>query len=89
MPPAYKWTGIGLLAGGGLTISQGLRLNEESCYQTSHDRDFCSALKAAWIGGGVALAAVGAILLVVGNNKREPVADIQFGPGTMRFRVRF
>ncbi len=90
IPPGYKWTGIVLLAAGGLTILSGIVAGDNTCSQGFSDLD-CGAFKAGWIGAGVAEAAAGAIVLGIGHKKREPMSatSLQFGPRSVRLRIRF
>jgi hypothetical protein len=92
IPPAYKWTGIGLLIWGGLTTVSGFVGAEEFCYDnySSFEED-CAAFKAGWIGAGVAITAAGAIVLGVGSAKRQPrpANALLIGANRVQWRVRF
>jgi len=88
MPPGFLWTGVGLLIGGAATIVTGLVSAEETCYDYYYDDYDCESFKASWIGTGVAIAAAGAIVLVVGTHNREPVA-MAIGPNSFRVRFKF
>ena len=89
IPPGYLWTGVGLMGAGGLTILSGLTIADEACEEDFSDLD-CGAFKAGWIGAGVAEAGVGALLIYLGNKKREPVTNsLQFGKRSVKWHVRF
>jgi hypothetical protein len=92
IPPGYKWTGIALLIWGGLTTATGFAAAEDVCYESfSSFEEDCKAFKAGWIGAGVAITAAGAIVLGVGNGKREPVPTnaLLIGANRVGWRVRF
>jgi hypothetical protein len=92
IPPGYKWTGIALLAWGGVTTLTGLVAAEDVCYDSfSSFEEDCKAFKAGWIGAGVAITAAGAIVLGVGNARREPVPanSLMLGKNRVIWRVRF
>jgi hypothetical protein len=92
IPPGYKWTGIALLIWGGLTTATGFVAAEDVCYDSfSSFEEDCQAFKAGWIGAGVAITAAGAIVLGVGNGRREPVPtnSLLLGVNRIAWRVRF
>jgi hypothetical protein len=79
MPPGLKWTGIGLLIAGGVTVLLGAAVkNDDSCgYRVSNDD--CNAIGNGFYVFGGALAGTGAALLGVANAKREKLPSITIG----------
>jgi hypothetical protein len=70
MPAGLKWTGIGLLIGGGATVGIGAALRDEDCY----DLDYysCDDLRQGFYVFGGILAGTGAVLLAIGAAKSGP-----------------
>jgi hypothetical protein len=88
MPAGLKWSGIGLLAGGGATMLIGAGMDDDC-----HDPDFsCSDLRAGFYVVGGILAGTGAALLAIGSAKRRPVSPslvMQRGRLLLQQRVTF
>ena len=89
MPAGLKWTGIGLLAGGGGTALIGAAIRDEDCYDSDIE---CSDLRAGfYIFGGI-LAGTGATLLAIASAKSGPVRPsivVQRGRLLLVNRLRF
>jgi hypothetical protein len=91
MPPGLKWSGIGLLIGGGVTVPLGAAVkNDDSCGVTVASDD-CEAIGTGFYIFGAALAGTGAALLGVANAKREhlPSISVQRGRFAIRQRITF
>lgn len=79
MPPAWKWTGIALLAAGAGYMAIGAALGDEALTCSGNTCLYVSE-KRAYVAGGVLLG-VGAAFLIIGNNKRSNSPQILTGPG--------
>jgi hypothetical protein len=89
MPAGLKWTGIGLLIGGGVTVLLGAAVkNDDSCGYSISSSD-CDALGTGFYVFGAALAGTGAALLGVANAKREHLPSISVQRGRVSIRQRF
>jgi hypothetical protein len=92
------WTGIGLLAGGGLlTVLGSLELGDdetgpddgEDLDDSDDGEDSDGWGNKALIGGGIAAAAVGGVLLLTGCNKSGPVVSAKPGAVAVRHTISF
>jgi hypothetical protein len=92
------WTGIGLLAGGGLlTVLGSLELGDdetgpddgEDLDDSDDGEDSDGWGNKALIGGGIAAAAVGGVLLLTGRNKSGPVVSAKPGAVAVRHTISF
>jgi hypothetical protein len=89
MPPGLKWSGIGLLIGGGAAVLVGATIkNEDPCDYTAVNDD-CDAIGNGFYIFGAALAGTGAVLLGVANAKRERLPTISVQRGRVMVRQRF
>jgi hypothetical protein len=89
MPPGLKWSGIGLLIGGGVTVLLGAAVkNDDSC-GVSIASDDCEAIGTGFYVLGAALAGTGAVLLGLANAKREHLPTISVQRGRFAIRQRF
>jgi hypothetical protein len=100
MPPGLKWTGFGLIAGGGALIALGAVIDDDDCFDYGDDDVFdddvfdndCETVrKASFLSGGI-MAGVGVGLLIMANASRRPVSPtvtMQHGRLMVQQRVRF
>jgi hypothetical protein len=90
MSPAFKWTGIGMLIGGGVALATGVLVDNACLEDGEHDADFCNDLQTAWVGTGAAVAAGGAVVLLMGNGRRASSAPaVSVSARRVAFRLRF
>ena len=91
------WTGIGLIAGGGVLAALGsVELGDDEIgpddgedFDDSDDGEDSDGWGSkALIGGGIAAASIGAALLLTGR-KSGPVVSVRPGSVTVRHTVRF
>jgi hypothetical protein len=90
---ALKWTGFGLIAGGGTLIALGAVLDDEDCFDngvTYYDCD--DVRKVAYVTGGV-MAGVGVGLMIMSNHTgrhgRYPSITMRRGRMLVQQRVGF
>ena len=95
MPPGLKWTGFGLIVGGGSLIALGAVIDDTHCFGEDDlvdvDNDCENARKASYLAGGI-MAGVGVGLLIMGHASRRPVSPtvtMQHGRMVIQQRVRF
>ena len=100
MPPGLKWTGFGLIVGGGSLIALGAVIDDTHCFDYGEDDfldndvfdDDCeTAQKASYLAGGI-MAGVGVGLLIMGHASRRPVSPtvtMRHGRVMIQQRVRF
>jgi hypothetical protein len=98
MPPGLKWTGFGLIVGGGSLIALGAVIDDTHCFGEDDlvdndvfDNDCENARTAAYLAGGI-MAGVGVGLLIMGHASRRPVSPtitMQHGRMMVQQRVRF
>jgi len=98
MPPGLKWTGFGLIVGGGSLIALGAVIDDTHCFGEEHlidndvfDNDCENARTASYLAGGI-MAGVGVGLLIMGHASRRPVSPtvtMQHGRMLIQQRVRF
>jgi hypothetical protein len=93
--PALKWTGFGLVAGGGTLIALGAVLDDEDCFENGVPYYDCDDVrKVAYVTGGV-MAGVGVGLLVMAhhsghrNHGRYPTITMQRGRMLVQQPIRF
>jgi hypothetical protein len=95
---ARLWTGIALLAGGGVMTTLGsIELGDDEVgpddgedFDESDDGEDSDGWgNKALIGGGIAAASLGAILLFTGRRDSGPVVSVQPGGVRVRQTVRF
>jgi hypothetical protein len=90
------WTGIGLIAGGGLLATLGvLEVGDDETgpddgedFDDSDDGEDSDGWNKALVGGGIAAAAAGGILLFT-SRKSGPSVSVRPGKVTVRHTVRF
>ena len=92
------WTGIALLAGGGVLATLGsVELGDdetgpddgEDLDDSDDGEDSDGWGNKALIGGGIAAATVGGVLLLTGGKKAGPVVSMRRGGVVVRQTVRF
>ncbi len=92
------WTGIALIAGGGvLGVLGGVELGDdetgpddgEDLNDSDDGEDSDGWGNKALLGGGIAAATVGGVLLITGRKKSGPVVSMRPGSITVRHTVRF
>jgi hypothetical protein len=92
---ALKWTGFGLIAGGGSLIAIGAVIDNEDCFENgiaSYDCD--DVRKAAYVAGGI-MAGVGVGLMVMASHSghrghgRYPSITMQRGRMLVQQPIRF
>ena len=94
--PALKWTGFGLIAGGGTLVALGAVLDDEDCFDNDIAAYDCDDVrKVAYVTGG-AMAGVGVALMIMGRGERAsrdpgryPSVTLQRGRVLVRQHVRF
>lgn len=81
IPPKFLWSGVGMLAAGGVFLGLGAAEDEdtETCVTTPEDSR-CVSHRTAYFTTGALLAAGGATMLIIGMNKRSS-PQITFRPG--------
>jgi hypothetical protein len=83
MRPGLKWTGIGLIIGGGvhfvLTALDGCRSSERTCRN----------IRRVGYGTGTAMAGTGALLLGIAEAKRGPALVVDGERAIVQHRVTF
>jgi len=89
MSPALKWTGIGLLIGGGVTLATGVLVDDACLENTDYTPNYCNDAQTAWVASGAAIAGTGAVLLLIGQHKRSSSPSIIVGPRRVAWRLRF
>ena len=89
MSPALKWTGIGLLIGGGVTLATGVLVDDACLENTGYSANYCNDAQTAWVVSGAAMAGTGAVLLLIGQHKRSSSPSIMVGPRRVAWRLRF
>jgi hypothetical protein len=92
------WTGIALIAGGGALATLGsVEFGDdeqgpddgEDLDGSDDGEDSDGWRNKALMGGGIAAATVGAVLLITGQKKSGPVVSMRPGSITVRHTVRF
>lgn len=89
MHPGLLWTGVGLLAGGGLTLGLGAAEDpeNETCVSGDDLEETCVSNRTVLLTSGAVMAGVGGLLLWIGAVKaRDNAPSVTFGPG--RFVVQ-
>ena len=90
---ALKWTGFGLIAGGGSLIAIGAVLDDEDCFDHGYSYYDCDDVrKAAFVTGGI-MAGVGVGLMIMASNSRHhhhyPSVTMRRGRMLVQQRVAF
>ena len=91
------WTGIALIAGGGALALFGAEFGDdetgpddgEDSDGSDDGEDSDGRGDKAKLGGGIAAAAVGGILVMTGRQRSGPVVSLRRGSVTIRHTVRF
>lgn len=92
------WTGIGLIAAGGTLAALGsVELGDDEQgpddgedFDNSDDGEDSDGWgNKALIGGGIAAATVGGVLLLTGRTKSGPVVSVKHGRVMVRHTIRF
>lgn len=86
MPAGLKWSGIGLLIGGGATVGVGAAIQDGDCYDFDYS---CDELRQGFYIFGAILAGTGATLLAIGAAKSGgPRTSIQMTHGRLLLQHR-
>ena len=84
--PVSKWSGIGLLIGGGATVGVGAAIQDGDCYDFDYS---CDELRQGFYIFGAILAGTGATLLAIGAAKSGgPRTSIQMTHGRLLLQHR-
>lgn len=91
------WTGIGLIAGGGvLAALGGFEIGDDDSgpddgedFDKSDDGEDADGWRKAALGSGIGAAAVGSVLLLTGGRKGSPVVSVKPGGVAVRQSVSF
>jgi hypothetical protein len=92
IPRKYLWTGVALLAAGGLSMVSGALMSESrfGCADYVND-EHCRDVATVSMVTGAAVAGAGAFVLVGGSHRREPPSNhvVSVGRRSVQWRIRY
>ena len=91
------WSGIALIAGGGvMTALAGMEIGDDEVgpddgedFDNSDDGEDSDGWNKGLLGGGIAAASIGGVLLLTGRRKSGPVLSMTPGQVSVRQTIRF
>jgi len=94
---ARFWSGIALIAGGGvMTVLGGIEIGDDEVgpddgedFDNSDDGEDSDGWNKGLLGGGIAAATLGGVLLLTGRKKSGPVVSMTPGQVSVRQTIRF
>ena len=94
---ARFWSGIALIAGGGvMTALAGMEIGDDEVgpddgedFDNSDDGEDSDGWNKGLLGGGIAAASIGGVLLLTGRKKSGPVLSLTPGRVSVRQTIRF
>jgi hypothetical protein len=94
---ARFWSGIALIAGGGvMTALGGIEIGDDEVgpddgedFDNSDDGEDSDGWNKGLLGGGIAAATLGGVLLLTGRKKSGPVVSMTPGQVSVRQTIRF
>jgi hypothetical protein len=92
MPTGLKWTGIGLVAGGGVVLTAGLLADDAPCPEDRRGHEVsCFVHYRKWgsVVTGAAAAGTGGLLLFIGGAKARSMPSVDVQGRRVAWHIRF
>jgi hypothetical protein len=91
MPTGLKWTGIGLVAGGGVVLTAGLLADDAPCPDWTGHEVSCFVHYRKWgsVAIGAAAAGTGGLLLFIGGARTRSMPSVDVQGRRVAWHVRF